>query len=157
MFFRWICSVPIYQYGEGGKTHVYVTSVVSNSLQPHGPLLARFLCPWDPPGRSTGVACHAVLQGIFLTQGSNPCFLCLLHWQAGSLPLAPHNVFQINFYCCNLPVISSWETLGWMKHRLESRLQGEISITSDMQMTSPLWQSSTITGFYNLQSPFLWE
>ena len=29
----------------------------------------------------------------------------------------------------------SWETLGWMKHKLESRLQGEISITSDMQMT----------------------
>ena len=30
--------------------------------------------------------------------------------------------------------------LGWMKHKLESRLQGEISITSDMQMTPPLWQ-----------------
>ena len=29
---------------------------------------------------------------------------------------------------------------GWMKHKLESRLQGEISITSDMQMTPPLWQ-----------------
>ena len=33
--------------------------------------------------------CHAPLQGIFSTQGSNPCVLCLLHWQAGSLPLAP--------------------------------------------------------------------
>ena len=33
-----------------------------------------------------------------------------------------------------------WETLGWMKHKLELRLPGEISITSDMQMTSPLWQ-----------------
>ena len=30
--------------------------------------------------------------------------------------------------------------LGWMKHKLESRLLGEISITSDMQMTPPLWQ-----------------
>jgi len=29
---------------------------------------------------------------------------------------------------------------GWMKHKLESRLPGEISITSDMQMTPPLWQ-----------------
>ena len=28
---------------------------------------------------------------------------------------------------------------GWMKHKLESRLPGEISITSDMQMTPPLW------------------
>ena len=35
---------------------------------------------------------------------------------------------------------TSWETLGWMKHKLESRLPGEISITSDMQMTPHLWQ-----------------
>ena len=34
------------------------------------------------------MGCHALLQGIFLTQGSNPCPLYLLHWQAGSLPLA---------------------------------------------------------------------
>ena len=32
------------------------------------------------------------------------------------------------------------EMLGWMKHKLESRIPGEISITSDMQMTPPLWQ-----------------
>ena len=35
---------------------------------------------------------------------------------------------------------TSWETLDWRKHRLESRLLGEISITSDMQMTPLLWQ-----------------
>ena len=35
---------------------------------------------------------------------------------------------------------TSWEMLGWMKHKLESRLPGEISITSDMQMTPPLWE-----------------
>ena len=34
----------------------------------------------------------------------------------------------------------SWETLGWKKHKLESRLPGDISITSDMQMTPALWQ-----------------
>ena len=33
-----------------------------------------------------------------------------------------------------------WETLGWMKHKPESRMLGEISITSDLQMTPPLWQ-----------------
>ena len=37
---------------------------------------------------------------------------------------------------------TSWEMLGWMKHKLESRLPGEISITSDMQITSPLWQKA---------------
>ena len=35
---------------------------------------------------------------------------------------------------------TSWETLGWKKYELESRLPGEISITSDRQMTPPLWQ-----------------
>ena len=37
---------------------------------------------------------------------------------------------------------TSWETLGWMKHKLESRLLGEISITSDIQMIPPLWQKA---------------
>ena len=35
---------------------------------------------------------------------------------------------------------TSYEMLGWMKHKLKSRLSGEISITSDMQMTPLLWQ-----------------
>ena len=35
---------------------------------------------------------------------------------------------------------TSCEMLGWRKHKLESRLLGEISITSEMQMTPPLWQ-----------------
>ena len=35
---------------------------------------------------------------------------------------------------------TSYEMLGWMKYKVESRLPGEISITSDMQMTPPLWQ-----------------
>ena len=35
---------------------------------------------------------------------------------------------------------TSYEMLGWMKHKLESRLPGEISVTSDMQMIPPLWQ-----------------
>ena len=42
------------------------------------------LCPWDSPGKHTDVGCH-----FFPAQGSNPCLLCLLHWQADSLPLMP--------------------------------------------------------------------
>ena len=38
---------------------------------------------------------------------------------------------------------TSWEKLGWMKHKLQSRLPGEISIISDMQMTPPLWQKAS--------------
>ena len=43
----------------------------------------------DFPGKNTGVGCHALLQGIFPTQGSNLSLFCLLHWQVDSLPLAP--------------------------------------------------------------------
>ena len=41
------------------------------------------------PSKNTGVGCHALLQGIFPTQGSNPRLLGLLHWHTGSLSLAP--------------------------------------------------------------------
>ena len=42
----------------------------------------------DSPGQDfSGVCCHFLLQGIFLTQGSNQCLSHLLHWQADSLPL----------------------------------------------------------------------
>ena len=37
---------------------------------------------------------------------------------------------------------TSCEMSGWVKHKLESRLPGEISVTSDMQMTPPLWQKA---------------
>ena len=37
---------------------------------------------------------------------------------------------------------TSCEMPGWMKHKLESRFPGEISVTSDMQMTQPLWQKA---------------
>ena len=46
-------------------------------------------CLWDSPGKNTGVGCHALLQGIFLIQGSNPHFLRLQRWQMGSFLLVP--------------------------------------------------------------------
>ena len=54
-----------------------------NELQP-----ARLLCPWNFPGKNTGVGCHFFLEGISPTQGSNLHLLPLLHWQADSLPLS---------------------------------------------------------------------
>ena len=45
------------------------------TLQPHGLSPIRLLCPWDFPGKNTGVGCHFLLLGIFLTQGSNPSLL----------------------------------------------------------------------------------
>ena len=65
---------------------VYAHSVMFNSLQPRGLQPARLLCPWDSPGKNTGVGSLSLLQGIFPIQGLSP--LSLLHWQADSLPLS---------------------------------------------------------------------
>ena len=48
-------------------------------LLPHSLQTARLLCPWDFPGKNTGVGCHFLLEGIFPTQGSNPvsCVSCI--------------------------------------------------------------------------------
>ena len=62
-------------------------SVMSNALLPHGQQPVRLLCPWNFPGKNTGGGCHFLLQGIFPRQGLKPRLLCLLHWQADSLPL----------------------------------------------------------------------
>ena len=53
-------------------------SVVSNSLKPYRVKPARLLCPWDSPGKNTGVCSHSLFQGIFPTQGSNAG---LLHYR----------------------------------------------------------------------------
>ena len=61
----------------------------------------------DSPGKNTAMGCHALLQGIFPTQGSKLHVLCLWHWLADSLPLAPpgepHHMTNTVVY-----------VLGWM-------------------------------------------
>ena len=81
--------------------HVISRSVVSVALWPRGRQPSRPLCLWNFPGKNAGVGCHFLFQGIFLTQGSNPRVLRLLHWQVDSLPLChlgssqvPHVVKQ---------------------------------------------------------------
>ena len=61
--------------------------IVSNCRATPWTIATRLLCPRDSPGKNTGVSCHFLLRGLFLTQGSNPCLLYLLHWQMDSLPL----------------------------------------------------------------------
>ena len=62
----------------GGSVCACMLSCFSH-VQPHGLQPARLLCPWDSPGKNTGVGCHALFQGIFRIQGSNPSLLQLLH------------------------------------------------------------------------------
>ena len=71
--------------------------------------VTRLLCPWGSPGKNTVVGCHALLQGIFPTQGSNLHLLCVLH----SLPLAPRMVKRLISGCqerCRIYIItlSKW-------------------------------------------------
>ena len=54
--------------------------------------------------------CHALLQGIFLTQGSNPHFLCLEHWQACSLLLTPPGKPSKTF---TLPCYVTFSKIRW--------------------------------------------
>ena len=49
-----------------------VTSLMSDPLWPRGLWPARLLCPWDSPGKNTGLGCHALLHMIFLSQGIKP-------------------------------------------------------------------------------------
>ena len=57
---------------------------MSNSLWPQALQTTRLLCPWDFPGKNTGVGCHFLLQGIFQTQGWNSGLLfyrpIIYHW-----------------------------------------------------------------------------
>ena len=77
-------------------------SVMSDSLWPHGLQSARLLCPSGSLGKNSGVGCHAFLQEIFPTQGSNPHLLRPLHWQAGSLLVVkpPGKPLKKNIYVC---------------------------------------------------------
>ena len=80
-----------------------VSSVMSDSLQPNGLQPARLLCPWDSPGKNTGVSCHALLQGIFQTQGLNPH---LLH-----LPVLTSRFFTTN---------TTWKAHNFCKRKIYS-------------------------------------
>ena len=75
-------------------------SVVSDSFETPRRVACRALLP-NSPGKNTGVGCYALLQGIFPTQRSN---LCLLLWQANSLPLnhlgSPYMHIHTNKYVC---------------------------------------------------------
>ena len=55
----------------------YVTSVVSDSVRPHRPQPTRLPCPWDSPGKNTGVGCHFLLQCMTVKSESEVAQLCL--------------------------------------------------------------------------------
>ena len=59
----------------------------------------RLLCPWDSPGKNTGVGCHVFLQGIFPTKGSTQVS-CISELKADYLPLSHWGVVIFSFFKC---------------------------------------------------------
>ena len=55
----------------GAESETVSCSLVSTLLRPHGLQPTRLLCPWDFPGKNTGVGRHFLLRGIFPTQALN--------------------------------------------------------------------------------------
>ena len=104
------------------RAHVHATevaSVMSSSLWPHGLWPARLLCPWNSPGKYTGVGCCFFLHGIFPTQRLNPHLLRLLHcrqilyhWATGEVPAItlPMTICTHSFQPREPVVCSGWRS-----------------------------------------------
>ena len=127
-----------------------VASVFSDSLWPHGPQHARLLCPWNFPGKNTGVGCHFPLQGILLPQESKPG---LLHWQADSLSLRHQGSPAVLLQLSECASLLGMRWLGGREVRDQQPSGGKdpslwISLT-DYHLTSCV----TISQLLNLSKP----
>ena len=109
-FLHWQAdSLPLLPPGKPQSENVRL-SAVSDSLRPHGLELATLLCPWDSPGKNTGVGCHALLQGIFPTQGSIPG---LRHCRQILLLSEPPGKPHINTNSSNIQILQFRSQNSW--------------------------------------------
>ena len=75
----WVLLTIVIYLVQAEKNESVSHSVMPVSLQPHGLQATRLLCPWNSPGKNTGVGSLSFLQGIFPTQGLNPGLLHCRH------------------------------------------------------------------------------
>ena len=121
---------------------------MSDSVRLYGPWPSRLLCPWGSSGKSTGMDCHALLQGIFPSYGWSPCVFCLPHWQVDSLLLAPpgkpqHPRRQVLFQ-------QGEETMsvhGWgeITESCEQRLAGHLNWPFSLCKNHRPWSSRSLS------------
>ena len=119
----------------------------------------RLLCPWDFPGKNSGVGCHFLFQGIFPTQGLNlGLLLGLLHWQADSLPLnhlgSPllswrMNRPEVGYVVCNLT--KSMAAKLFSPPSIQKHTQRHIHIPFHTQQCT-LWQGPSTCFHDNLET-----
>ena len=142
---------------------------MSDSGRPHRRQPTRLHRLQDSPGKKTGVGCHFLLQCMKVKSESEVAQSCLILSDPMDCSLPGSSVpgifqarvlewgtiaFSVNRQYLDiypLPLeppshphhptpLGQHRALGWKKRKLESRFPGKISITSDMQMTPPLWQ-----------------
>ena len=109
-----------------------------DSVQPYELQPIRFLCPWDSPGKNTGVGCRALLQEIFLIQRLNPHLL--------RLPALAGGFFTTS---------TTWEALSrwyyasniWYGHHWKNPL---VILSASWRLSAPLWV--WVDWFYFLSS-----
>ena len=103
-------------------------SVVSDSLRPHGLQPTRLFCPWDFPGKNTGVGCHSLLQGIIPTQrlnlGLQHCrqiLYCLGHQGYPIYNICIFRSYICMFVCIKfIPTLPRWPFL-WFKNLVNTK------------------------------------
>ena len=110
----------------------------------------RLLYPWDSPGKNTGVSSHSLLQGSFPTWESNPRLLCLLHWQAVSLPLS------------HLGSLRKQGKESQIHHRVFTREKETKTFSKHLQVktreTHPIpWKSSNLMALKSIKFPTLFN
>ena len=116
-----------------------VAKLCPDSLWLHALQLNRLLCPWDSPGKNTGVGCHSLFQEIFPTQGLHPH---LLYWQVDSLPLS-HLRSPIT---PTVDLTKSWYILGWREEMKGCELK---STSSEKVKKGSKVRESNIFGHRN--------
>ena len=146
------CILSLCLFNLYAESVQFSRSVESDSLRPPELQHARPPCPSPTPGVHSNSCPSSRWCHLAISSSVVPFFSCPQSLPASeSFPMSQLFAWggQItgvlalaSFLPNNTQDCTSWEMPGWMKHKLESGLPEEISITSDMQMTPPLWQKA---------------
>ena len=143
--FYWVTkpySMPGLGQRYKGSMHAYVLSRFSHVQLFVTPrtVAARLLCPWDSPGKNTRVGSHALLQGIFPTQGLSPGLLQLLQcrWILYHWATEKAHIFNITLDLWHLSVIYSILFNATLKcHKPSLKLHPTLTKTPSKQPGTP--------------------
>ena len=141
-----------------GPAAIKLQVCVSHSLQPHGLKPTRLLCPWNSPGKNTGVGSHFLLQGIFPTQGLKPHLFCLLHCRQildrlshQESPRAIPTLPGLRFFICSSTYLACLIGLMWQWNK--QRTWKTIEAVKQQRVN---WQEGGCTDSCSYRGSFVW-